>query len=119
VRLLARRNPAAVFGTALLAGVLVGRFLRSSRPVEHDVVFEPDPSLLEPGSSVGTTSSGLGAGNLGSGLGGPATPGSSFGGSTASGLGSSTSPSGLGNGLSSDRGSRGSFGGDPPSGGWA
>lgn len=119
-RLLARRHPGVVFGTALLAGVLVGRFLRSSRPTEHEVVFEPDPSLLDPGASIGTSASGLGAGSLGtSGLGGPATTGSSLGGATGSGLGDSPAGSGPGNGVSADRGSRGSFGGDPPGGGWA
>ena len=124
VRLLARRNPAAVFGTALLAGVLVGRFLRSSRPSEHEVVFEPDPSLLDSGTGIGTSPSGIGtSGTMNSGLGttglgGPTTPGGSFGTSPTSGPGGTTS-SGPGNGLGADRGFRGPFGGDPPSGGLA
>jgi hypothetical protein len=61
-RSLARRHPSAVFGTALVAGVLVGRFLRSSRPVEREVTFTPDPLLLDEGgmnrSSFGSTGTG-------------------------------------------------------------
>jgi hypothetical protein len=46
-RQLARRHPSAVFGTALVAGVLLGRFLRSSSLPEREVGFQPDPSLFE------------------------------------------------------------------------
>lgn len=46
-RQLARRHPSAVFGTALVAGVLLGRFLRSSSLPEREVGFQPDRSAFE------------------------------------------------------------------------
>ena len=92
--MMARRHPTAVFGAAVAAGVLLGRFLRSSTPSQRDVVFEPDASLLD--SSSGFGNSGLGSTSMSSGLG-------------------STGPDGLGNGSTTPS----TPFGEPPTGGWA
>jgi hypothetical protein len=78
-RRVARTHPTAMFGTALFAGILLGRFLRSSSLPEHEVVFEPDPSLLDPDASIGTLS---GSGSFDS---GGSLPPSSFGGGPPTG----------------------------------
>ena len=92
--MVARRHPKAVFGAAVAAGVLVGRFLRSSTPSQREVVFEPDTSMLDSSSGFG---SGLGSTTTSSGLG-------------------STGPDGVGNGTTTPSTP---FGGEPPTGGWA
>ena len=109
----ARRNPTMVFGAALAAGVLLGRFLRSSRPSEHEVIFTPDASLLD--SSTGIGGSSLGSYGTGSTMGAGSTMG------TGSSMGSSLGSDGnIGSGSTLGSGTtRGNFGGDPPTGGWA
>jgi hypothetical protein len=47
----ARNHPEVFLGGALLAGILIGRFLRSSAPPTHEVVFEPDFALEQGGGS--------------------------------------------------------------------
>ena len=103
---MARRNPTVVFGAALAAGVMVGRFLRSSRPSNREVVFEPDSSLLDADAPLGSSAS-LGSYGNGSTLGSGTTLGAGSTLGSGSSLGSGTT-------LGSTK-----VGGDPPSGGWA
>ena len=66
----ARRHPGVVFGAALATGVLLGRFLRSSRPSDAEVVFEPDRYAFDSDGLGGTRGSlgdyGSPSGNFGS-----------------------------------------------------
>jgi hypothetical protein len=99
VRELARRNPTVVFGTAILAGVLLGRFLRSSSEPDREVVFTPDPSLVDESSGLSTGGSSLGGSSLGgSSLGDSSLGGSTLGGSTLGGsnFGGNNPPTGGG-----------------------
>ena len=77
VQRVARNHPEVFLGGALLCGVLIGRFLRSSAPSTHEVVFEPDFQLEGGsigGSSVGTSYGDGQSGSFGSGLGGERPP---------------------------------------------
>jgi len=94
---MARNHPEIFLGGALLAGILVGRFLRSSTPSSREVVFEPDFGL-EHGMGGSSSSSSYGSGSYGT--------GSSYG---SGGDGSAGGPA-FGGGVTGNRG---------PQGGWA
>lgn len=72
----ARNHPEIFLGGALVCGILVGRFLRSSTPSNREVVFEPD-FQLDQRARTGTSSTTGGDGHVrsfGGGLGSDRPP---------------------------------------------